>query len=82
MKGMCNETTCCLDYQANASYWYVWLRSILLKTVHSARVANRSSTMGIGYLSKVETGLTVYSHIRTLTLSGLSNENTVEFILS
>ena len=35
---------------------------------------NRSSTLGIGYLSKVETGLTVClksPHMQTLVLSGL-----------
>ena len=44
-----------------------------MKILPPARVENKSSNLGIGYLSKVETGFTVClksPHMRTLVLSG------------
>ena len=67
--------TNCFDSTDTGSCWYAWLRSSLLNTVPPERVAKRSSILGIGYLSKVDTGLIVClksPQILTLTLSGFN----------
>ena len=58
----------------------VCLRSILPKLLPSARVESKSSTLGIGYLSKVETGFIIClksPQMRTLVLSGLRSATMV-----